>query len=35
VPGVSPNDLQNLVIEVERWRRGSAPAVALAGGDPT
>jgi tRNA uridine 5-carboxymethylaminomethyl modification enzyme len=35
VPGVSPNDLQNLVIEVERWRRGSAPAVVLAGGDPT
>jgi tRNA uridine 5-carboxymethylaminomethyl modification enzyme len=21
VPGVSPNDLQNLVVEVERWRR--------------
>ncbi len=21
IPGVSPNDLQNLVIEVERWRR--------------
>ena len=26
IPGVSPNDLQNLVIEVERWRR-VAPSV--------
>ena len=28
IPGVSPADLQNLVLEVERWRRarGSAPA---------
>jgi tRNA uridine 5-carboxymethylaminomethyl modification enzyme len=27
IPGVSPADLQNLVLEVERWRRrgGSAP----------
>jgi tRNA uridine 5-carboxymethylaminomethyl modification enzyme len=24
VPGVSPADLQNLVLEVERWRRGRA-----------
>ena len=24
VPGVSPSDLQNLVVEVERWRRGQA-----------
>jgi tRNA uridine 5-carboxymethylaminomethyl modification enzyme len=31
VPGVSPSDLQNLVIEVERWRRGSAPVGATAG----
>jgi tRNA uridine 5-carboxymethylaminomethyl modification enzyme len=28
VPGVSPNDLQNLVVEVERWRRGTPPATA-------
>ena len=26
VPGVSPNDLQNLVLEVERWRRRRAGA---------
>jgi tRNA uridine 5-carboxymethylaminomethyl modification enzyme len=32
VPGVSPSDLQNLVIEVERWRRGAAP-VAVSGGE--
>jgi tRNA uridine 5-carboxymethylaminomethyl modification enzyme len=24
IPGVSPSDLQNLVIEVEKWRRGMA-----------
>ena len=30
IPGVSPSDLQNLVLEVERWRR-----VALAGGEPS
>ena len=24
IPGVTPSDLQNLVIEVERWRRGRA-----------
>ncbi len=28
VPGVSPSDLQNLVIEVERWRRRRAAALA-------
>ena len=27
VPGVSPSDLQNLVIEVERWRRGAGAAL--------
>lgn len=25
IPGVSPSDLQNLVLEVERWRRNSSP----------
>jgi tRNA uridine 5-carboxymethylaminomethyl modification enzyme len=24
IPGITPADLQNLVIEVERWRRGWA-----------
>jgi tRNA uridine 5-carboxymethylaminomethyl modification enzyme len=32
VPGVSPSDLQNLVIEVERWRRPGPAAPALVGG---
>ena len=27
VPGVSPTDLQNLVLEVEKWRRRSATSV--------
>lgn len=27
ISGVSPNDLQNLVIEVERWRRVAAPII--------
>jgi tRNA uridine 5-carboxymethylaminomethyl modification enzyme len=31
VSGVSPSDLQNLVIEVERWRRGSTPGGSGAG----
>ena len=31
VPGVSPNDLQNLLVELERWRRGRSDAAALAG----
>lgn len=31
VPGVSPSDLQNLVVEVERWRRGTRPAPAEQG----
>jgi tRNA uridine 5-carboxymethylaminomethyl modification enzyme len=26
VPGVSPNDLQNLMVEVERWRRRGKPS---------
>jgi tRNA uridine 5-carboxymethylaminomethyl modification enzyme len=29
VPGVSPNDLQNLVFEVERWRRAAPPAAPV------
>jgi hypothetical protein len=32
VPGVSPSDLQNLVIEVARWRR--TPASRLVAGEP-
>lgn len=35
VPGVSPADLQNLMVEVERWRRmPPPPAPVLAGGAP-
>jgi tRNA uridine 5-carboxymethylaminomethyl modification enzyme len=30
IPGVSPADLQNLVIEVERWRRTASPAAVTA-----
>jgi tRNA uridine 5-carboxymethylaminomethyl modification enzyme len=30
IPGVSPTDLQNLVIEVSRWRRGDRGAKPLA-----
>jgi tRNA uridine 5-carboxymethylaminomethyl modification enzyme len=39
IPGVSPADLQNLILEVKRWRRGSrgradeGPAREAAGGD--
>jgi len=29
VPGVSPNDLQNLVVEVERWRRARVGGAAV------
>jgi tRNA uridine 5-carboxymethylaminomethyl modification enzyme len=29
VPGVSPADLQNLVLEVERWRRAHSPTGAV------
>ena len=32
VPGVSPADLQNLVLEVERWRRGLTAAPGVAAG---
>jgi tRNA uridine 5-carboxymethylaminomethyl modification enzyme len=32
VPGVSPSDLQNLVIEVARWRR--TPASGPVAGEP-
>ena len=28
VPGVSPSDLQNLIVEIERLRRGAAGAIA-------
>ena len=31
VPGVSPSDLQNLVLEVEKFRRSGAPQVAASG----
>jgi tRNA uridine 5-carboxymethylaminomethyl modification enzyme len=33
VPGVSPSDLQNLVIEVERWRRGPASVGVTSGAE--
>jgi tRNA uridine 5-carboxymethylaminomethyl modification enzyme len=30
IPGLTPNDLQNLVVEVERWRRGRPRATPSA-----
>jgi len=32
IPGVSPSDLQNLILEVRRWRRGRTPDLAGAEG---
>jgi tRNA uridine 5-carboxymethylaminomethyl modification enzyme len=31
VPGVSPTDLQNLVLEIEKWRRrrGASPSIGI------
>jgi tRNA uridine 5-carboxymethylaminomethyl modification enzyme len=31
IPGVSPTDLQNLVLEIEKWRRRGRPASSAAG----
>ena len=33
VPGVSPNDLQNLMVEVARWRRATPAATTEVAGD--